>query len=164
MKVKKFESFNLDDKKYDLLEYFIDLDKNHGGDFPVDVSCKFIEEGDFFKISIESRGDFDFEEFLKKLKSKVEMVLSIGDFDLSNGNRPVGGDNFGFFFLDIKESLEKFGIPSNPTCNIEWDTLSSIGDVKRGLIPHWTRRYFTKEDLDKIVVNLDSLVMWFKEV
>ncbi len=104
--LKKFESSSSEDE---ILEYFIDMDKNHGGDWDVDVISSFgpsVDSFEFNKIQIVSRSDFDLDEmFLEELSKRVDRVLSIGDFILHNGSRKGVGDpntrdgNFGFFFF-----------------------------------------------------------------
>lgn len=80
--LKKFES--QDDLEEELLEYFIDMDKNYGGRWDVSVECLPPTRVDFYRIKINSKpnANIDFWEFLVEFSARVKMAISMGNFKL----------------------------------------------------------------------------------
>lgn len=168
--IKKFESY---DNADELLEYFIDIDKNHGGDWDVDVSSVFVKEDnrrkpDFYKVIIESRSDFYLNDgFLSGVKNRVGKVLSIGDFYFHNGGRSGVGDpnkgrgNFGFFFLAMTGHLTR-----NFVVEIDNNTISNIKLIKEKIRSEYYRQKINSNpisdrEMENWKIKFGSLVLWF---
>lgn len=183
--LKKFESYEANQLQDEILEYFIDMDKNHGGRWDVDVSSKFVEgerkgKPSFYKIEIQNRegGDLDLE-FLKELKARIDQLLSIGDFYLYNGGRSGVGDpnngrgNFGFFFLTlykIDDSKFPYNIPPggsllwHPVVEIDNNTISNIKAIKDNIRNEYYRtrnKFIEDSEMDNLGISLGSISLWF---
>lgn len=171
--IKKFEKFNLNE---DVLEYFIDMDIHHGGNWDVEITSESILPGpverklkrpEIYKIKISPRSETLLEKkFLDDLKSRVDRLLSIGEFCLNNGGRYKAGDpnrikaNFGFFSLNFKNAPI-----GNRYQLIEIDKVSidSIDEIKRKFVSEMYRQSnrLLTDEVSKCEIYLESLWMWF---
>lgn len=171
--IKKFEKFNLNE---DVLEYFIDMDIHHGGNWDVEITSESILPGpverklkkpEIYKIKISPRSETLLEkEFLDDLKSRVDRLLSIGEFCLNNGGRYKAGDpnrtkaNFGFFSFNFKNAPI-----GNQYQLIEIDkgSIGNIDEIKRKFVSEIYRQSnrLLTDEVSKCEIYLESLWMWF---
>lgn len=183
--IKKFEKFNLNE---DVLEYFIDMDIHHGGNWDVEITSESILPGpverklkkpEIYKIKISPRSETLLEkEFLDDLKSRVDRLLSIGEFCLNNGGRYKAGDpnrikaNFGFFSLNFKNAPigNRARSTSGPSTSwryqlieIDKGSIDNIDEIKRKFVSEIYRQSnrLLTDEVSRCEIYLESLWMWF---
>lgn len=165
--LKKFESYETS-LKDEILEYFIDMDKNHGGNWDVDVNC-IPPNGnyEYYTIRIVSRSRIDLSEFLGDFSSRVKMVESMGDFKLYPPSANSISDIFGFYSLNIEPIDGRIpdGIPSRPNISIKRDTLDNIDIIRKRVYKYKygskKRVYTNPKDRENFRINLNMISIYF---
>lgn len=94
--LKKFESYKPEEG---LIEYFIDLDSSHGGEFDIDIRFSNGLDGgeEYLMVWITFLKEYDYVDILNNISSIIKRIRSIGEFETSTETK--NSKNFGAFLI-----------------------------------------------------------------
>lgn len=101
--LKKFESYKPEEG---LIEYFIDLDSSHGGEFDIDIRFSNGLDGgeEYLMVWITFLKEYDYVDILNNISSIIKRIRSIGEFETSTETK--NSKNFGAFLFSRRAIKE----------------------------------------------------------